>query len=302
MNPTATLHHVHFRVTGQGPCRVLLLHALTGGPDAADRAGVKGWWASLFREGAPLAETRAEVWTPNLPGSCYGSDALETPTIRAQAERLAAWIEAEDLHFDALLGASLGGMVALELALRLPGRFRTLGVIGCGGRAEAWLWGTNEVQRAILASPRLGDDEAIALARRAAMLSFRTPAGLNARFTDRESLRTWLRYHGEALAARFTRKAYLDLLDAMDSHDLGRGRGGLVEALRGLRIPLHVLGLDPDFLFPREVVAELDRAAREAGVPGLLDWITGPHGHDAFLICEEQAARWVESLLKEVAE
>lgn len=292
---------IRFRVTGQGALRVLLLHALTGGPDAADRPGLKGWWASLFREGAPLAGDRARVWTPNLPGSCYGSGPLETPSIRAQAEALAAWIEAEDLRFEALIGASLGGMVAQELALCLPGRFRILGVVGCGARADAWLWGTNEVQRAILDSPNLGDGEAIALARRAAMLSFRTPVGLGARFTDPGALRDWLRFHGEALAARFTRKAYRDLLEAMDSHDLGRGRGGLVPALGGLGIPLRVLGLDPDFLFPRTVVEELHERALEAGLDSRLDWITGPHGHDAFLIEEAASSAWVDSLLKEVA-
>ena len=75
---------------------------------------------------------------------------------------LAAWIRREDLAFEALIGGSLGGMVALELALLIPERFRTVGVIGCGARADAWLWGANAIQRAILASATLGDAEAIA--------------------------------------------------------------------------------------------------------------------------------------------
>ena len=194
---------IAFQVTGAGPVRVLLLHALTGGPDP------RSWWPALFQEGGALTGTT--VWSPNLPGSCYGSDGPDTGTrhpglgTREQAVALREWIAAEGLSFDLLLGASLGGMVALELALEAPGRFGALAVIGCGGRAEAWLWGTNEVQRAILRQPGLPDADAIALARRAAMLSFRTPASLRARFGEAEAIRSWLDHHGRALAARFTR-------------------------------------------------------------------------------------------------
>jgi homoserine O-acetyltransferase len=289
------------RVTGTGARRVLLLHALTGGPDAADREGVKGWWGPLFRAGAPLDGARNMVWTPNLPGSCYGTAwPGEAPlTVRAQAERVASWILREQLAFEALLGGSLGGMVALELALLLPERFRALGVIGCGGRAHAWLWAQNEVQRAILAASSLGDAEALALARRAAMVGFRAPASLGARFREPEALRAWLAHHGRALAARFTRSSYLKLLDAMDSHDLGRDRGGLASALGGLGAPLHVLGIPSDQLFPPVVVEELAEAARCAGRLGSLAWLASPHGHDAFLLEWDQVGAWLTRILPE---
>jgi len=164
--------HTAFRVTGSGPLKVLLLHALTGGPDAADREGVKGWWAPMFRPGAPLAEDTATVWTPNLAGSCYGSTGPDGPegfgnlSTRDQARVLGEWIRGLDLTFDALVGGSLGGMVALELALLAPERFRSVGVIGCGGRADAWLWGTTEVPRAIPQNPRLPAYQALARAGR----------------------------------------------------------------------------------------------------------------------------------------
>lgn len=86
------------------------------------------------------------VWAPNIPGSCYGSVGPEdfqpfpNLTPRDQAGALARWIESEGLHFDALIGGSLGGMVALELDLLLPGRFARIGVIGCRARSDAWLW------------------------------------------------------------------------------------------------------------------------------------------------------------------
>jgi len=195
---------IAYRRVGQGPRHVLLLHALTGGPDAADGPTTKGWWGPLFHPGGALDETGCTTWCPNLPWSCYGTawPKESRPSVRAQASLLADWLEAEDLSFDLLLGGSLGGMVALELALIAPQRFRTLGVIGCGGRADAWLWGANAVQRAILDNRCLTDGDAIALARRAAMLTFRTPEGLGQRFATGEAIRA-----GWTITARPWRRA-----------------------------------------------------------------------------------------------
>ncbi len=294
---------VAWRRIGHGPVKVLLLHALTGGvfPD-----GPKGWWGPLFAPDAPLAADRATVWAPNLPGSCYGStgprkgEPFPDLTPHDLAEALAAWTEAEDLRFDAAVGGSLGGMVALELALRLPDRIGALGVIGTGGRSDAWILGQNHVQRRILEDPSIPDGTAIALARHAAMLTFRTPESLNARFAE-GGIQAWLDHHGRALADRFTRESYLALLKAWDAHDLGRGRGGLVSALGGLKVPLHLLGINSDQLFVPDLVRELAEAARAAGVAVRLDWLHTPHGHDAFLMEWGQVAAWLERLLVEVA-
>lgn len=293
---------IAWRRVGHGPLRLLVIHALTGGvfPD-----GPKGWWGPLFAPDAPLAGDRATVWAPNLPGSCYGStgprkgEPFPDLTPRDMAEALAAWIEAEDLRFDATLGGSLGGMVALELALRLPDRIGALGIIGAGGRSDAWLLGQNHIQRRILEDPAIPDDTAIALARHAAMLTFRTPESLNARFVE-GGIQAWLDHHGRALAERFTRESYLALLKAWDAHDLGRDRDGLTEALRGLRAPLRLLGIDSDQLFVPALVQKLAEAAREAGVDVRLDWIHTPHGHDAFLMEWGQVTVWLDRLLAEV--
>ncbi|HXC17078.1 MAG TPA: hypothetical protein VNV60_06530 [Holophagaceae bacterium] len=283
---------ISFRRHGHGPARVLLLHALTGSPDAADRADstatVKGWWSPLFASGAPLAQEACTVWTPRLPDP-------EGVTARDLAASLAAWIESEDLRFDLLVGGSLGGMVALELAVQAPLRFASVAVIGCGGRSDAWVRGHVHAERRILESP-LGDKEAIALARRFAMLTFRAPHGLDTRFAD-GGIEAWLDHHGTALAARFTRARYHALLGAMASHDLGRGRGGLVAALKELACPLHVLGIDTDSLFAPALIRELAEAARRAGCFGSLRWLHSPHGHDAFLLEWPQVAAWLDYLL-----
>lgn len=297
-----TFHIAHRRI-GTGPVKVLVLHALTGGPHPE---GEKGWWDPLFHPSQPLDPARCTVWAPNLLGSCYGStgpdNTSEFPRItpRDQAAALARWLESEHLTFDVLLGGSLGGMVALELALLAPGRFRTVAAIGCGGRSDGWIWGTHEIQRAILES-ELPDDQAIALARHAAMLTFRAPVGINGRFGKDQEIQEWLRHHGEALSARFTRASYLTLLSAMDAHDIGRARGGLVQALKGLKSPLHILGLSSDQLFTPPLIQELAHAAEAAGTLGSLRWINSPHGHDAFLIEWDQVGAWLGDVLKGAA-
>ena len=292
---------IAWRRIGHGPAKVLLLHALTGGvfPE-----GPRGWWGPLFAPDAPLAADRATVWAPNLPGSCYGStgpqkgEPFPDLTPRDLAEALAAWIEAEDLRFDAAVGGSLGGMVILELALRLPDRIGALGVIGAGGRSDAWILGQNHIQRRILEDASIPDEAAIALARHAAMLTFRTPESLNARFAE-GGIQAWLDHHGRTLADRFTRESYLALLKTWDAHDLGRGRGGLTGALGGLKGPLHLLGMDSDQLFVPALILELAEAAQTAGADVRLDWLHTPHGHDAFLMEWGQMAAWLDRLLQE---
>lgn len=285
-----------FRRHGHGPAKVLLIHALTGTPDAADRDSpsgtVKGWWGPLFEESAPLAPDACTVWTPRLPEG-------EGITTRTQAAALAAWIESENLVFDLLVGGSLGGMVALELALQAPTRFKAVAAIGCGGRSDAWVRGQVHSERRVLECA-LPDREAIALARSFAMLSFRAPRGLDARFRDESGpagVEGWLDHHGHALAARFTRARYHALLGAMATHDLGYGRGGLVEALKDLACPLHVLGIDSDALFTPPLIEELAAAARQANHFGSLRWLRSPHGHDAFLLEWSQLSAWLDDLL-----
>jgi homoserine O-acetyltransferase/O-succinyltransferase len=293
--------HVAYKKVGIGSKRILLLHALTGGPDAVDARERKGWWNPLFAKGAPLAFNRASTWTPNLIGSCYGSvgpeDLSPFPSItpRDQAVALLRWIESENLSFDVLMGGSLGGMVALELAILAPDLFKRVGVIGCGARSDAWIWGQHYAQRRILESA-LPDDQAIALARHSAMLSFRAPASLNARFKKASGVQDWIEHHGRALSERFSRASYLILLGAMDAHDISKGRGTIADALKSIP-PLHVLGITTDTLFTPPLIQELADAAKDAGRNGSLTWLDSPHGHDAFLIEWDQVTEWIETHL-----
>lgn len=281
---------------------VLVLHPLTGSGDAAG-----DWWRGLIGPGLALDTARHAVLSPNLLGSCYGSsgpagDPTFPPvTTRDQARAVGVLLETLGIPRVTLVtGGSLGGMVALEFVATFPGRARAAAVFAApaaqGAAAIAWV----HLQREAL---RTAGTDGLALARQVAMLSYRTHGGLETRFGRRAAggdafdVQRWLRGHGEKLVARFDAAAYLALLDAMDRHDVGRGRGGVGERLRGSGTAITGVGIPGDLLYPADEVAAW---VAEAG--GQYRTIHSPHGHDAFLIEREQVAQVLRDVLvREVA-
>ncbi len=117
-----------------------------------------------------------------------------------------------------------------------------------------------------------------------AMTSYRSHASFQSRFglarsEDAYAVETWLRNHGEKLVRRFDATCYVRLTEAMDSHDVARGRGDYDDVLASIRQPALVLSIDSDVLYPpveqEELAALMPRA--------LLRTLSSPHGHDAFL-------------------
>ena len=101
----------------------------------------------------------------------------------------------------------------------------------------------------------------------------------------RYSIESYLAYHGDKLAARFDPNSYIVLSEAMNHHDVGRGRGGVVAALKNVRHRVTIAGVSSDRLYPRELQEELTRLIAGAGRVAL---INSPAGHDGFLIETEQ--------------
>jgi homoserine O-acetyltransferase len=102
-------------------------------------------------------------------------------------------------------------------------------------------------------------------------------------FQGRYDIEGYLQYQGDKLASRFDANAYLYLLRAMDSHDIGRDRGGLVEAATRVRAETLLIGVRTDILFPPSHVQATADALVRAGVRTRYWELNSPHGHDAFL-------------------
>ena len=267
---------------------VLVFHSLTGSPES-----LGGWKGSVIGPGKAIDTSRWAVLCPNLLGSCYGTtyargadSPASSPRVgtRDQARLISELVEALGVRRVALAtGGSLGGMVALEWAATFPERSRAVVVFAAPTAHSAWALGWSHVQRQAIeaAGPAAG----LALARMVGMLTYRSPAELESRFArlpgegETFAVQSYLTHHGAKLVARFEVQSYLTLLDAMDAHDVGRGRGGAAAALSAFRGRLAAVGITSDVLYPEE---EVRRWARAAGAE--LRTIVSPHGHDAFLL------------------
>lgn len=281
---------------------VLVFHALTGSADAAGT-----WWRELVGPGRALDTRRHAVLCANLLGSCYGSTGpsdepgRDFPSItpRDMARFTARLLDA--LAIDApllVVGGSLGGMVAQEWAATFPERTRHAVVLAAPAAHTAHAIALGHIQRALLGTGPRG----IELARQVAMLSFRTDRELGLRFgRDRDELGRWevanyLDHQGRKLARRFDTATYRTLLDAMDAHDVGRGRGGVEAALGPVAGRITAVGIPGDQLY---AAAEVRGWAEACGAA--YREIQSVHGHDAFLLEAEQVGALLAQALDAAA-
>jgi len=299
-------YHLDGVLNAQRDNLVLVFHALTGSADAAGE-----WWARVVGAGRPLDTTRWAVLAPNLLGSCYGTtgpsdrpgEEFPQVTPRDQARFAALLVEALGVSDVALAtGGSLGGMVALEWAALFPGRTRATVVLAAPAAHTAHAIAWNAVQRECLDA---AGDAGVAIARQISMIAFRTEREFEARFgravdsDGRYRVAGYLAHHGDKLAARFDAASYRTLLNAMDAHDIGRGRGGVARALRALRAlqgVIYAVGIPGDQLYSADVVRQW------AGLAGAeYREIDSIHGHDAFLLEHRQVGDVLREALQAAA-
>lgn len=291
---------------GEAP-QVVVVHALTGSADAAG-----DWWEPLIGPGRALDTDRVGVLGANLLGGRYGTTGPTSidprsdrpygrafPTISTRDQAAVQWRLLDALGFgtvDLVVGGSLGGMVALEVAVQRPEAVRRVVPMAApaatGPLAVAW----NHLQVSLV--ERLGL-EGLSLARQLAMTTYRSEADFDERFgrslepDGRLSVVSYLEHQGRKLVDRFDAATYRVLARAMDRHDIGHGRGGLDTAFRRLAdggTRLTGVGIQDDILYgPAQVRAVVD-GARSAGVDADYREISSTKGHDAFLVEWDQLA------------
>lgn len=298
-----------------------------------------GWWSGLVGPGRPLDPARWYVVAPNVLGGCQGSTGPASPapdgrpwgsrfpflTVRDQVAVEAALTDALGIASWAMVvGGSMGGMRALEWAVGCPDRVRALLVLACtaAASAEQIAWTVPQLH-AIRADPgwRGGDyhdaaagegpHRGLGIARRIAHVTYRSEQELAIRFGRRHqdgedphqhgryAVESYLDHHADKLLRRFDAGAYVTLTEAMNSHDVGRDRGGTVTALARIRAATVVAGVDSDRLYP---LAQQERLAACIPTAAELRVIVSPHGHDAFLIESAQVGACVDELLAVAAD
>ncbi|MFF1633673.1 homoserine O-acetyltransferase [Leifsonia sp. NPDC058248] len=320
---------------------ILVLHALTGDSHAVGAAGpghpTPGWWQGIIGPGKAIDTDRFFVVVPNMLGACQGTtgpasiapDGAEWgprfpfTSIRDQVNAQAAFADAIGIErWAGVVGGSMGGMQALEWAVAYPDRVERLAVIAAPPFSTADQIALNSVQiEAVRTDPLFrgglyydaadgeGPHQGLALARRMALLNYRSPSELNERFSrswqsgisplgdgGRFAVESYLDFHGNKFTRRFDANSYITLVQAMNSHDVGRGRGGVAEALTRVTARTLVVGIDSDRLFPVEGQREIARH-----LPGTIDGavpvvIESDFGHDGFLIEDDAVSEQLRRL------
>jgi homoserine O-acetyltransferase len=295
--------------------QILVVHALTGSADAAG-----DWWAPLIGPGQILDTDKYGVLCANLLGSRYGTSgptsrnpatgkpygrAFPLVTIRDQARAQWRLLDALGIGKLALsVGGSLGGMVALEVALERPGEITRVVPIAAPARIGQLAVGWDHIQLEMI--DRLGAD-GLDLARELAMTTYRSEIDFEQRFAGRiepdgsPSVVSYLRHQGRKLLERFDEETYKSLVRAMDTHDIGRGRGGEVAALHKLAAygtQLTGVGIEGDILYGTNQVRAMVESAKEAGMDAAYREIRSTKGHDAFLVEWDQLQTILAEALK----
>ena len=268
---------------------VLICHALTG------HAAADEWFPGLFDADGILDPTRQFIVCSNVLGSCYGTTGPRTGRDQGgdfPIVTIRDMVRVEQILLDALgvksielaIGGSMGGMQVLEWSV-MDTRVRKMMLIAMGKAHSAWAIAISEAQRqAIYADPVAG----LSAARQMGMVFYRSASSFEERFgrdpqpgnSDLLKVQSYLNYQGRKLVDRFDAVTYVRLTQAMDSHDVSRGRGTFEEVLGKVTIPALVLGISSDVLYWPSEQKEL---ARLFGNGTYLE-LQSDEGHDAFLI------------------
>lgn len=293
-----------------------------------------GWWDALVGPGRALDTDRWFVVAPNVLGGCQGSTGPSSRrpegarwggdfpylTVRDQVAAEVTLADALGIgRWAAVIGGSMGGMRALEWAVGRPERTGALLVLAApaAASAEQIAWGSLQISAIRSdpgwrgghyhdAAPGEGPHRGLGLARRIAHVTYRSEPELAARFGGdpqpgeqpwhggRYRVESYLDHHAAKLVHRFDAGSYVTLTRAMNGHDVGRGRGGVPQALRRAGMPALVAAIDSDRLYPPAQQAEL-----AALLPGAdrVRTVESPHGHDGFLIETGQVGALVRELL-----
>ena len=289
---------------------IWVCHALTANSDVAD------WWPHTVEQGKFLDPERYFIVCANFLGSHYGTTSPLTvnpatgkkwyydfPRITVRDMVACHQLLAKELGIERvklLIGSSIGGFQCMEWAIIEPEFMENLALIATTTYSEPWAAAFNESQRmAIRLDPSWGEErddaglDGMAVARSIALISYRGGAAYNATQQELSNpleasfdrrAHSYQQYQGEKLRRRFNALSYYRLSEAVDSHNIARGRGTIAEALSRIKARTLVVAISSDILFPVEAHTPL----REHIADVEYHLIESDFGHDGFLVEHEK--------------
>ena len=298
---------------------IWVCHALTANSDVAD------WWPHTVEEGRFLDPTRYFIVCANFLGSHYGTTSplsvnpatgekyyYDFPQITVRDMVKCHQLLAKHLGIERvklLIGSSIGGFQCMEWAISEPKFMESVALIATTTCTEPWAAAFNESQRmAIRTDHTWGqrrDDAGIdgmAVARSIALISYRGGAAYNATQQDENPseasftrrAHSYQQYQGEKLRRRFNAMSYYRLSEAVDSHNIARGRGSIAEALSKIEARALVVAISSDILFPPEAHTPMREHIRDVEY----HLIESEFGHDGFLVEHEKLNTIIQNFIR----
>ncbi|EAR14388.1 bifunctional aspartokinase I/homeserine dehydrogenase I [Robiginitalea biformata HTCC2501] len=279
---------------------VLVNHALTGNSNVA---GPDGWWTSLVGPGKCIDTETYTVLCFNVPGNGYDGFLIENykDFIAGDIARIfLLGLEYLGIHkLFALIGGSLGGGIAWEMAALRPDLATHLIPVASDWKSTDWLIANCQIQEQFL----VNSSQPVHDARMHAMLCYRTPESFKQRFrrsTNEESrlfnVESWLLHHGKKLQERFQLAAYKLTNQLLKTIDITRGGEEAFQRLQQSATHIHIIGVDSDLFFTAAENKETYKQLAQVNSNVTYGEIHSVHGHDAFLIEFDQ----MEQLLQDV--
>jgi len=290
---------------------IWVCHALTANSD------VESWWPGMVGNGLCFDSGKYFIICANILGSCYGSTgpsevnpSTGTPWLRSFPlvtvrdavrvhNKLREHLGITSIH--TIIGSSIGGYQAIEFTLMYPGVVKRLILMASNSRQSPWAIAFSESQRLAMEADQSfvngepdGGKKGLKAARSIALISYRTcPAYNQTQKEEDDSKLTSFRaasyqaYQGDKLVNRFNPYSYWTLVQLSDTHNVGRDRGGVTNALRSIEANVLAVGIKSDILFP----VEEQKLVAENTPHGEYVEIDSFYGHDGFLIETEIVTR-----------
>ena len=284
---------------------VVVNHALTGN---SQLTGKNGWWKDIIGENKVVNLSKYTVLAFNIPGNGFAGD--ESDLVENQ-ECWTAVDVARIFNFGieylnissvfALIGCSVGGGIAWEMAALQPKWFQNVIIVASDWKATDWIIGNCLLQELILKN----SNNPLHDARLHAMLYYRTPTSLKMKFerstnasAQLYNVETWLLHHGEKLQKRFSLSSYKLVNQLIKTVDISKGKGSFALAVADLSVKITIISVDSDLYYVPQENRDTVQELKEMGKEVSYSEIKSVHGHDAFLIEHEQLTTFLEPIFK----
>jgi len=300
VNPVINLSYQVFgKPIGLAPV-VLVNHALTGNSNVA---GKDGWWQDLVGDDKVIDTKLYTVLSFNIPGNGFDGFVIDNYKDFVARDIASLFlIGLKKLKIDklfAIIGGSLGGGIAWEMAVLNPDITEHLIPVATDWKSTDWLIANCQIQEQFLLNSR----NPVHDARMHAMLCYRTPESFNERFQRSKNeeleifnVESWLLHHGEKLQERFQLSAYKLMNQLLKSIDVTKNRPTDFNVLENIHCNIHIIGVDSDLFFTAEENRQTHKQLAVSNPNVTYNEINSVHGHDAFLMEYEQLEKIVEGI------